>query len=170
MVKASGPDEFCGWDWLIDAFLPHLSAALLICRIGLGVTNLPHWFWRYMGSHTSTYSSTILLIWLHIIINALSICSSKNLYILKGKRNAYFEFLNVGFILWTLFFLISAIYTHQYQHLNSCKKICNFCWWRVPFAMPSLPSTGVHRLFVKETTARRRMTFEGNESLSNFPP
>ena len=33
-------------------------------------------------------------------------------YILKGKRNAYFEFLNVGFILRTLFFLISAIYTH----------------------------------------------------------
>ena len=32
--------------------------------------------------------------------------------ILKGKRNAYFEFLNVGFILRTLFFLISAIYTH----------------------------------------------------------
>ena len=33
-------------------------------------------------------------------------------YILKGKRNAYFEFLNVGFILRTLFFLISATYTH----------------------------------------------------------
>ena len=33
-------------------------------------------------------------------------------YILKGKRNAYFEFLNDGFILKTLFFLISAIYTN----------------------------------------------------------
>ena len=32
--------------------------------------------------------------------------------ILKGKRNAYFEYLNVGFILRTFFFLISAIYTH----------------------------------------------------------
>ena len=32
--------------------------------------------------------------------------------ILKGKRNAYFEFLNVGFILITLFFLISEIVTH----------------------------------------------------------
>ena len=33
-------------------------------------------------------------------------------FILKGKRNTYFEFLNVGFISGTLFFLISAIYTH----------------------------------------------------------
>ena len=32
--------------------------------------------------------------------------------ILKGKRNAYFELRNFGFILRTLFFLISAIYTH----------------------------------------------------------
>ena len=32
--------------------------------------------------------------------------------ILKGKRNAYFLFLDVGFIFRTLFFLISAIYTH----------------------------------------------------------
>ena len=32
--------------------------------------------------------------------------------ILKGKRNAYFEFLNVGFILRTLFFLLSVIYTN----------------------------------------------------------
>ena len=30
----------------------------------------------------------------------------------KEKENAYFEFLKVGFILRTLFFLISAIYTH----------------------------------------------------------
>ena len=30
--------------------------------------------------------------------------------ILKEKRNAYFEFQNGGFILRTLFFLISAIY------------------------------------------------------------
>ena len=35
------------------------------------------------------------------------------LYILKGKRNAYFEFLNVGFILRTYLFLISAINTHK---------------------------------------------------------
>ena len=34
------------------------------------------------------------------------------LYILKGKRYAYFEFKNYGFIFNTLFFLISAIYTH----------------------------------------------------------
>ena len=33
-------------------------------------------------------------------------------HILKGKRNAYFEFLNVGFILITLLFWISAIYTY----------------------------------------------------------
>ena len=44
-------------------------------------------------------------------------------HILKGKSNAYFEFLNVGFILRTLFFLKSAIYNHLYQHLNSCKKL-----------------------------------------------
>ena len=36
----------------------------------------------------------------------------KSLYILKGKRNAYFEFLNVRFILRTLVFLLLEIYTH----------------------------------------------------------
>ena len=33
-------------------------------------------------------------------------------HILKGKRNAYIEFLDVGFIFRTLFFIISAMYTN----------------------------------------------------------
>ena len=36
--------------------------------------------------------------------------------------------------------------------------------------MTALPRTGVHLLYVKETRARKRMPFEGNESLSKFPP
>ena len=65
------------------------------------------------------------------------------IFILKGKRNAYFGFLNVGFILRAFFFLISPIYTHWYQQLNSSTNFCNFCWWRVPFAMTPLLHTGV---------------------------
>ena len=94
----------------------------------------------------------------------------RELTILKGKRNAYFEFLNVGFLLRTLFFLISAIYIHLFQQLNSSAKFCNFRWWRVPISLTSLPRTGVHWLYVKETKARKRMTYEDNESLSKFPP
>ena len=90
--------------------------------------------------------------------------------ILKGKRNAYFEFLNVGFILRTLFFLISAIFTNKNQQLNSATKFCIFCWWRVPFVMTSLPRTGAHWLYVKDIRARKRMSFEGKLSLSKFPP
>ena len=36
-------------------------------------------------------------------------------YILKGKRNAYFDFQNVGFIMSTNFVLLTAIYTHLYR-------------------------------------------------------
>ena len=43
----------------------------------------------------------------------------RRLSILKGKRNAYFDFQNVGFILRTNFVLIPAIYTHRYRQLNS---------------------------------------------------
>ena len=49
---------------------------------------------------TLTLTSDIAHFFLHLIT------------ILKGKRNAYFEFLNVGFILRTLFFLISENFTH----------------------------------------------------------
>ena len=46
-----------------------------------------------------------------------SICTN-TVRSVKGKRNAYFEFLNVWFILRTLFFLISEIYRQWYQKLN----------------------------------------------------
>ena len=35
--------------------------------------------------------------------------------ILKGKRNAYFDFQNVGFIMSTNFVLFTAIYPHLYR-------------------------------------------------------
>ena len=36
--------------------------------------------------------------------------------------------------------------------------------------MTSLQRTGVHRLYMKETRARKQIIFEEKESLSNFPP
>ena len=36
--------------------------------------------------------------------------------------------------------------------------------------MTSLPRMGVHRLYAKETRARKQITFEENGSLNNFPP
>ena len=43
-------------------------------------------------------------------INNLTDIFVYSLNILKGKRNAYFEFQNGGFILRAVFFFISAIY------------------------------------------------------------
>ena len=68
------------------------------------------------------------------------------LNILEGKRNAYFDFQNVGFILRTDFVLIPAIYTHWYRQLNSFTNFFNFCWWRIQLDVTSLPRIGVHRL------------------------
>ena len=90
--------------------------------------------------------------------------------ILKGKRNAYYDFQNVGFILRTNFVLIPAIYTHWYRQWNSSTNLFNFCWWRIPLAMTALSSIGVHRIYVKETRAWKQITFEENGSLNNFPP
>ena len=42
------------------------------------------------------------------------------------------------------FVLIQAIYTHWYRQLNSSTNFFNFCWWRIPLAMTSLPRIGVH--------------------------
>ena len=39
----------------------------------------------------------------------------QNLYILKGKRNTYFDFQNVGVIMKTNFVLIPSIYTNLYR-------------------------------------------------------
>ena len=90
--------------------------------------------------------------------------------ILKGKRNAYFDFQNVGFIIWTNFVSIPAIYTHWYRQLNFSTNFLNFCWWRIPLAISSLPLIVVHRLYVKETRARKQITFDENGLLNNFPP
>ena len=90
--------------------------------------------------------------------------------ILKGKRNAYFDFKNVGFIIRRNLVLIQTIYTHWYRQLNSCTNFFNFCWWRIPLAMTSLPCIGVHRLYAKETRTRKQISFEENGSLNNFPP
>ena len=79
--------------------------------------------------------------------------------ILKGKRNAYFDFQNVGFILRRNFVLIKAIYTHWYRQLNSSTSFFNFCWWRIPLAMTSLPWIGV-------TDFTRRKPELENKSLS----
>ena len=46
----------------------------------------------------------------------------------------------------------------------------NFCWWRIPLAMTSLPRLRVHRIYVKETRAQKQITIEENRSLNNFPP
>ena len=68
------------------------------------------------------------------------------------------------------FLLISAIYTHLYQQLNSSTNFYNLCWWCIQFAMTSLPRICVHWLYAKETRAGKRMTFESNDCLSKFPP
>ena len=54
-------------------------------------------------------------------------CCKRDENKLKGKKNAYFEFQNDGFILSTLFFLLPAIYTPLYQHLTSSTNFCIFC-------------------------------------------
>ena len=53
--------------------------------------------------------------------------------------------------------------------VNSLANFFNFCWWRIPFAMTSLPRTGLHHLNLTETNARKQITFEDNRSLNNFP-
>ena len=67
----------------------------------------------------------------------------KKVYILKGTRNAYFNFQYAGLIMRRNFVLISAIYTHLYGQLNSSTNFFNFCWWRIPFAMTQLLRIGV---------------------------
>ena len=110
----------------------------------------------------------------HLVAQMIKLSHSENkehsfANILKGKRNAYSEFQNVGFIIRTNFVLIPAIYTHWYRQLNSSTNLFNFCWWRIPLAMTSLPRIGMHRLYAKEPRARKHITFEGNGSLNNFP-
>ena len=80
---------------------------------------------------------------------ALELDSLKS--ILKGKRNAYFDFQHVGFVIRINFVLIPAIYTHWYRRLNFSTNFFNFYWWRIPLAMMSLLRIDVHRLYVKDT-------------------
>ena len=47
----------------------------------------------------------------------------------------------------------------QFIPINTNTKIIifrNFCWWRVLFAVTSLPRKGVHWLYKKETWARKQ--------------
>ena len=85
------------------------------------------------------------------------------LYILKGKINAYFDFQNVGFIITKKSVLIPAIYTYWHWRLNFSTNFFNFCW-RIPLAMTSLTRKGVRRLYLKETRARKQISFEENGS------
>ena len=70
------------------------------------------------------------------------ICSDAWTYMLKGKRNAYFDFQNVGFFIRTNFVLIPAIYTHWYRQLNSSTNFFHFLW-SIPLAKTSLQRIGV---------------------------
>ena len=88
----------------------------------------------------------------------------------ERKKKAYFDFQNVVFIMNTKFVFLTVIYTHIHRQLNSSTNFFNFCWWHFSFAMTSLPRTGVHRLYVKETRAQKQIIFEENGSLNNFPP
>ena len=102
--------------------------------------------------------------------NYRSVCGTNLIFILKGKRNAYFDFQNVGFSIRINFVLIPAIYTHWYRRLNFSTIFFRFCCWRIPLALTSLPRIGVYRLYVKETRARKQIKIEENGALNNFPP
>ena len=91
-------------------------------------------------------------------------------HILERKRNAYFDFQNDGFIMRTYFVLIPIMYTHLRRQFNSLTIFFfNFCWWRISFAMTSLPRTGMHRLYLTTTKAQKQVIVEENGSLNNFP-
>ena len=128
-----------------------------------------YWFLSHSTSLLIFEIATVLNIKARNIPFRFSLYLVSN-YLLKGKRNAYFDFQNVGFIVRTNAVLIPAIYTHWYRRLNFSTNVFNFCWWRIPLAMTSLPRIVVHRLYVKETRARKQITIEENGSLNNFPP